>query len=130
MKNLPKNIYKFLKKWYLIYEGGTIMAKDNAVVENGEFVEEHKKRNIGRLIGNIIFYLVLAVFAVCAVFGVINFNKVKDNEQPMGYMSEETYQKDDKTVTVYNYFIYKIVKVKSDENTTVSLKLWFLDDVK
>ena len=36
-----------------------------------------------------------------------------------------------RNVTVYNYYAYKIVKVTdASGKTTVSLKLWFLDDVK
>lgn len=95
------------------------------------FYDKKEKGKVVRTIWNIVFYTLLAVFAVCAIFGVINFNKVKDNSEPFGYATTKTYEKDARTITVYNYYAYKIVKVvDSNGKTTVSLKIWFLDDVK
>lgn len=94
------------------------------------FYDKKEKGKVLRIVWNVVFYAILAVFAVCAIFGVINFNKVKDNTEPFGYATTKTYDKDSKVVTVYNYYAYKIVKVNDNGKTTVSLKLWFLDDVK
>lgn len=105
-----------------------ITVKDE---KDESFYDEKEKGKVIRIIWNILFYGVIAVFAFCAIFGVINFNKVQDGNEPTGYASTKTYTEDSKNVTVYNYYAYKIVKV-SDSKTgqnTVSLKLWFLDDI-
>ena len=95
------------------------------------FYDDKEKGKIVKIIWNIVFYGILVVFAFCAVFGIINFNKVKDGNEPSGYASAKTYVENANTVTVYNYYAYKIVKVYNDETgkNTVSLKLWFLDDI-
>ena len=99
--------------------------------EKEENYSKKEKGKVGRIIWNVVFYSVLAVFAFCAIFGVINFNKVKDGEEPNGYSKVSNYvTEDNKTVTVYNYYVYKIVKAVENGKETVSLKLWFLDDVK
>lgn len=95
------------------------------------FYDKKEKGKIARIIWNVLFYGILVVFAFCAVFGVINFNKVKDGKEPSGYAKMKTYTEETKDVTVYNYYAYKIVKVTdASGKTTVSLKLWFLDDVQ
>lgn len=95
------------------------------------FYDKKEKGKVVRIIWNVVFYGILVVFAFCAVFGVINFNKVKDGKELNGYASTKTYTEETKNVTVYNYYAYKIVKVTdASGKTTVSLKLWFLDDVK
>ncbi|MEG2028766.1 MAG: hypothetical protein RR050_02675 [Bacilli bacterium] len=94
------------------------------------FYDTKEKGKILKIIGNVIFYSVLALFAFCAIFGIINFNKVKDNKLPTGYASTKTYEKNNKTITVYNYYAYKIVKEYDNGKTSVSLKLWFLNDAK
>ena len=106
-----------------------ITKEDNSKDE--VFYEEKEKGKVLRIIWNVIFYSALAVFAFCAIFGIINFNKVKDGKEPSGYASTNTYVEEQKTVTVYNYYAYKIVKVidGSSRRSTVSLKLWFLDDI-
>lgn len=95
------------------------------------FYDEKEKGKIIRIIWNILFYGIIAIFAFCAIFGVINFNKVQNGNEPSGYASTKSYTEDGKNVTVYNYYAYKIVKVSDMENgqNTVSLKLWFLDDI-
>lgn len=105
-----------------------IIAKD----EEEEFYDKKEKGKVIRIIWNVVFYGVLVIFAFCAIFGVINFNKVKDGKEPSGYASTKNYTEGTKNVTVYNYYAYKIVKVSDNatQNHTVSLKLWFLDDIK
>lgn len=95
------------------------------------FYDDKEKGKIVKIIWNVVFYGILVIFAFCAIFGIINFNKVKDGNEPSGYSSTKTYVEEDKNVTVYNYYVYKIVKVVDGEGkkNTVSLKLWFLDDV-
>ena len=107
-----------------------ITKKEEKMSIDTDFYDKKEKGKVIRIIWNVIFYAFLAVFAVCAIFGVINFNKVKDNAEPFGYATTKTYEKDAKTVTVYNYYAYKIVKVNENGKSTVSLKLWFLDDIK
>ena len=126
-----------------MYQGGMFMEektnKTKKIVEEISsnkkddeiFYDKKEKGKVVRIIWNVVFYGILVVFAFCAVFGVINFNKVKDGKEPNGYASTKTYTEETKNVTVYNYYAYKIVKVTdASGKTTVSLKLWFLDDVK
>ena len=75
----------------------------------------------------------MAFFTMIAPLVALTYpiDKVKDGKEPNGYASTKTYTEETKNVTVYNYYAYKIVKVTdASGKTTVSLKLWFLDDVK
>lgn len=94
------------------------------------FYDDKDKGKVIKVVWNVVFYGILAIFAFCAIFGIINFNKVKDGNEPSGYSSTKSYVEEEKNITVYNYYVYKIVEVTDNETgkTTVSLKLWFLDD--
>ena len=46
-------------------------------------------------------------------------------------MDKRTYQKDDGTVTVNDYKLYKVVEYKvPNKQVTYSMRLWFMDDLK
>lgn len=93
-------------------------------------VNYKQKKNIWKIIGNVVFWTVFALFLICAITSYINFNRVEDNKEPKYYHIKDTYNEDDKDVTVYNYYVYKIVKINDSEGVKVSLKLWFIDDIK
>ena len=42
---------------------------------------------------------------------------------------KKNYTEDDQKVVVYDYYVYKIVRVDDSKGTKVSLKLWFLSDL-
>ncbi len=87
-----------------------------------------KNSRLWAIIGNVAFWVVIALFMVIAITGFLNFKKVENNQEPTLYTKQNSYVVEDKNVTVYNYFVYKIVKINSNEGLKVSLKLWFLKD--
>jgi len=92
-----------------------------------------KKKKTGRKIiktfFGILFTLVFLAFLICSIFSYLNFTKVQNKEQPSNYRQVLEYEKDGKDVTVYDYYLYKIVKVQNQAQTEVTLKLWFLEDL-
>ena len=102
--------------------------KDNFVVKKSDLNKPNNKK-ILRIIGNIVFWLIFVVFLVCAVTSYVNFTKVEDNKEPSYYHTKKNYTEDDQKVVVYDYYVYKIVRVDDSKGTKVSLKLWFLSDL-
>ncbi len=93
-------------------------------------MEEGKtKKNVLKIIGNVVFWTVFAVLLVIAGIAFLNFTKVEKGEEASMYSSKEQYEEDGTNVTVYNYFLYKVVELNSNDQSSVSLKLWFLDDM-
>lgn len=105
-------------------------VKEEPIEEDFEVSKKDKGRSIPKLIGNIIFWLVFLVFAICAVSSYLSFNKVEDNKEPSYYREKRQYTEEEKNVIVYDYYVYKIVRVEDNVGTKVSLKLWFLEDIK
>ncbi len=108
--------------------------------EKGEFDDinrSDKKFSIVKVIGNFIFWGVFIIFIGLAVIAYINYNALENDEEPSMYSSMEEYKIDEdgnkadegENVTVYNYYIYKVVEHYNEDGRQVSLKLWFLDDV-
>lgn len=65
------------------------------------------------------------------ILGYINFSKISKGDNPLYIVKENKYSVNSGNVTVYDNIIYKIVKYeKPYVNTTYSLKLWFMDDIK
>ncbi len=104
--------------------------KENVKEEKFEkIIDEKEKFNVVKLIGNIIFWGVFSVFVVLAIVAFLNYTKVESGDEPYFAFSEKEYNEDGTDVTVYDYYIYKVVEAQSSENKSVSLKLWFLDDI-
>ncbi len=104
-----------------------VKSKDKAEFE--DINKSNKKFSIVKTIGNFIFWAIFIIFIALAIIAYINYNKIENDEEASMYSSKEEYKIDDENVTVYNYFIYKVVEHYNDEGRQVSLKLWFLDDV-
>ena len=106
-----------------------VEEEEDFEVKKRDLNKKDKDRSIPKLIGNIIFWLIFLVFAICAMSSYLSFNKVEDNKEPSYYREKRQYQEENKNVTVYDYYVYKIVKVVDNVGTKVSLKLWFLEDI-
>lgn len=89
---------------------------------------QKKEKKLGKLLlkGIILLFIVFALS--CSIFGLINFTQVKKNKDPFFTFHENVYETEDRVVTVYNYLLYKIVKVEEDTKTSITLKLFFLKD--
>lgn len=102
--------------------------KDNFEVKKSDLNKTGNKK-IFKIIVNIILWLVFVAFLVCTVISYIGFTKIEANEEPSYYHAMKNYIEDDQEVVVYDYYVYKIVKVVDSKGTKVSLKLWFLSDL-
>ncbi len=119
-------------------------VKDTKKEEKFERILDEKekvKSSPLKIIGNVIFWGAFIVFVILAIVAYLNYNRLENDEEPAYYSSMEEYKIDDEgnkldknadegeNVTVYNYYIYKVVEHYNNDGRQVSLKLWFLDDV-
>ncbi len=88
-----------------------------------------KKSKIGKIIGIIVFWIIIIALSYLVYIGYSDMKRIEAKDNPKHYSEKITYEKDGKDITVYKYFIYKIVEVKTDKETSASFKLWFLDDI-
>jgi len=88
--------------------------------------KEKKKKNIVKIIFNTIVTILFVVVLLNAVIGMINMQKINNDEQPIWYLDKETIETDLKTVTKYNLGIYKIVKTDTAKETKTTLQFFFL----
>ncbi len=115
-------------------------AKTEEVVEETEKIDvkksdlkkdkkEKKEFNAIKFIWNAFFWTAFVIFVAMAVGAFVNYNKIEKNEEPFFYFDKEEYKTDSgANVTVYDYFVYKIVE-EYEGTASVSLKLWFLPDI-
>lgn len=98
---------------------------------NIDVVDENKKKKkkgkLGRIIFNIITTVLFIVIALDAAIGVINMQRINNNEEPVWYLSTKTEETELKTVTEYHLGLYKIVKTDTARETKTTLKPFFLD---
>ena len=99
-----------------------------------EFVEENRKRRAKRKIGRIIVDLVVLVLFLFIIFeaaiGIINMKRIVDEKDPIWYINKKEVEKpNEKTKTIYNLGLYKIVIQENIKGTeTTSLEPFFVED--
>ena len=54
--------------------------------------------------------------------------KINNDEKPIWYISKKEKKTEDKTQTIYNLGLYKIVKTDTAKQTKTSLKPFFIGD--
>ena len=105
-------------------------VEDTANLEKEVKMEKKakKKRNTGRVIFNIIVWIFFLIVIVEATIGIINMQKINNDEKPIWYISMKEKKTEDKTQTIYNLGLYKIVKTDTAKQTKTSLKPFFIGD--
>ena len=93
-------------------------------------MEEVKDKNVIKTIGRIIFriiYIALGLFLIFeAVIGIMNMEKLNNDEEPIWYISSKEENTKFKSETIYNLGLYRIVKTKEGTEKRVELKPFFL----
>lgn len=90
--------------------------------------KKKKKRRIGRIIFNIITIILFIIIILDVIVGVINMQRIDNNEKPIWYLSTKTTETELKTVTEYHLGLYKIVKTDTAKETKTTLKPFFIGE--
>lgn len=119
-------------------EENNIETVETEKLQNNEQIQEQeqpvkqkkpkKKKRIGKIIFNIITFILFVVVVLEAAIGIINMQRISNDEDPIWYLSTTKTETDKKTVTEYNLGLYKIVKTDTAKKTTTTLKPFFLND--
>ena len=79
----------------------------------------------------IIFDTLLVLLALYFIVGYYNVKRIYDEQEPIIIQQGKTYVADnDHNVTVWNGYVYKIVRDEGPKDITLQLKLWFMKDIK
>lgn len=87
-----------------------------------------KKKKIGKIIFNIFTILLFIVIVAEAAIGIVNMQRINNEEDPIWYLSTKTTETELKTETEYNLGLYKIVKTDTARETKITLKPFFLSN--
>lgn len=90
--------------------------------------KKKKKKNTGKIIFNIITIILFIVIVFEAVIGMINMNRISNDQDPIWYLNKKTTETELKTETQYHLGLYKIIKTDTSKNTKITLKPFFLED--
>ena len=110
-----------------IEEVNTSVNEDIQTVEVPK--KRKKKKRIGRIITDLIIFLLFIVIVFEIVIGMVNMQRISDEKEPVWYLGEPKVTETDlKYEVTYNLGLYKIVKTDTSKKTTVSLKPFFFKD--
>lgn len=87
--------------------------------------EKKKKRKVGKIIVDILVGILFLFVIFEAVIGMINMQKINNEEKPVWYISKKVESNNLKTETTYNLGLYKIIKTDTAKKTTTTLKPFF-----
>ena len=90
--------------------------------------KKKKKKKVFNIILNIITTILAIIIVLEAVIGIVNMQKINNDEKPVWYLNKTVTETDAKTVTEYNLGLYKIVKTDTARETKTTLKPFFLAD--
>ena len=102
--------------------------KKEKIEENKEEKKEKNKkrrRKVRKIIVDIIIGLIFIFIIFETVIGMINMQKINNEEKPVWYISKKVETNNLKTETTYNLGLYKIVKTDTAKKTTTTLKPFF-----
>lgn len=92
--------------------------------------EKKKKKGLVGIIVSIILWIAVLLVLISVVLGLINFNRISKEEEPIAVLDTRKIEEEDRHVTIYDFGIYRIEKQESAKNTTISLKPWFMSENK
>ena len=87
-----------------------------------------QKKNLGRLVVDIIIGLFFIFIAFESIIGIVNMQKINNKEKPVWYISKKVNTTKLKTETTYNLGLYKIVKTDTAKETKTTLRPFFIND--
>lgn len=88
--------------------------------------KEKSKKKLGKIIINIIISVLFIVIILEIIVGVVNMNRISNDQEPIWYLNEKTVETDLKTETIYNLGLYKIVKTDTSKRTKITLQPFFM----
>lgn len=105
-------------------ETKTVEINQAEVISN----KPKKKKKVGKIVFNIITTILFIVILLEAVVGIVNMNRISNDQKPVWYLNKKVTESELKTETEYNLGLYKIVKTDTSKKTTVTLKPFFIGD--
>ena len=89
---------------------------------------KRKKKKTGRIITDVILFLLFIVIVFEIVIGMVNMQRISNEKEPVWYLSSKKNETELKTEVTYNLGLYKIIKTDTSKKTTVSLRPFFIGD--
>ena len=105
-------------------ETKTVEISQTEVISN----KPKKKKKVGKIVFNTITTILFIVILLEAVVGIVNMNRISNDQKPVWYLNKKVTESELKTETEYNLGLYKIVKTDTSKKTTVTLKPFFIGD--
>lgn len=87
-----------------------------------------KKKKVGKFIFNTITFILFIVILADAIIGIVNMQRINNNEDPVWYLTSNVTESELKTVTEYHLGLYKIVKTDTSKETKITLKPFFIGE--
>ena len=103
-----------------------VISTSTSVMEEPK--KKKKKKKLGRIITDVLLFLLFIVIVFEIVIGMVNMQRISDEKEPVWYLSSKKVETDLKNEVIYNLGLYKIVKTDTSKKTTVSLKPFFIAD--
>lgn len=102
------------------------LLEEQKRAELAELRSRNAKRGAGRIILSIIFIAVFLFVLFETVMGVLDMQRLNNDEEPVWYIDSNTEVVEEKTITKYNLGLYTINKVVDSQGTKIVLKPFFL----
>ena len=102
------------------------LLEEQKRAELAELRGRNAKRGVGRVILSIIFIAVFLFVLFETVMGVLDMQRLNNDEEPVWYIDSNTEVVEEKTITKYNLGLYTINKVVDSQGTKIILKPFFL----
>ena len=102
------------------------LLEEQKRAELAELRSRNAKRGVGRIILSIIFIAVFLFVLFETVMGVLDMQRLNNDEEPVWYIDSNTEVVEEKTITKYNLGLYTINKVVDSQGAKIILKPFFL----
>ena len=92
--------------------------------------EVKEKKSIGKSIFKFIYNTIITLLTIVVIFeaaiGLINMQKINNDEEPVWYLDKQEEKTTEKIEIKYNLGLYKIVKTTEKGKMSTTLKPFFL----
>ena len=95
-------------------------------MENNKNTKKEKK-SVGRIIVDILVWILFAIIIAEAAVGIINMQRINDEKKPVWYLNKKEVVTENKKEVTYNLGLYKIVKTDTAKETKTTLKPFFMN---
>ena len=95
-------------------------------MENNKSSKKEKK-SVGRIIVDILVWILFAIIIAEAAVGIINMQRINDEKKPVWYLNKKEVVTENKKEVTYNLGLYKIVKTDTAKETKTTLKPFFMN---